>query len=177
VKRAVLALLALVLGGCVSTYDGVDTTLTMAATVSFSKGYRSQLAVSGSTVYGVYENRQCETMKTVARLLWTTPDSKAIPVAASQRLIVHAETTYFYSEYGGVSSATCKELVSFIPEAGHSYDISQESTLGRGFCKTLVIDKATGKPPTTLRKSAKAPCQDHLAPEAPEEQKAAPQLT
>lgn len=71
-----------------------------------------------------------------------------VQVTAEKRLFIRAIARTGTYETNALKLETCTNLVSFVPEAGHTYDIAQSAT-GRQ-CFTSIEDAATGATPTSF---------------------------
>jgi len=76
-----------------------------------------------------------------------TVGSKSFRLAGGER--VHLLADIFPVGPGGLYTNTqCVNVISFVPEAGHSYTLVQ--TFAAGKCKTTVTDKASNAPAPTF---------------------------
>jgi hypothetical protein len=159
-KKTILAWIAVpaLLCGCTMVSYPEAQGGAATATLIFSKGHESGLGYSGSQTYSISENMECTDTKKAAVLLWTTPHSEEARIAAGHRIVVMAVTTYFYGgPYTYHGNTTCEGAVSFVLEAGHSYDVSQIEKFGND-CHISVLDSATRQKPPGIKGIGEASC-------------------
>ncbi|MGJ7901434.1 hypothetical protein [Lysobacter sp. 1R34A] len=125
-------------------------------------------------VYSAYRDAHCTDSsgsgRLAAMLTYTAP-RKAATVDAGQRLYLAAGL----HDYGVTDSpprgpgafydgpgmylvqGTCLNLISFIPQPRHEYDVVQER-VGAGSCELRVVDRDTGAPPPDLAEENPRAC-------------------
>jgi hypothetical protein len=148
-----VALASIGSGGCVSMYkapEADDATATLKFFDRFGGPGRGHFYLWQST-------QTCEQMKGeghIAALDWMNGKEKQAVVATGQRryLLAHRQALTGIAPAGGgetnFSSAFCRQLVSFVPEPGHTYRVEMGNLPQ---CDLEVLDLATQQPPATLQ--------------------------
>lgn len=125
-------------------------------------------------VYSAYRDAQCTdtsgTGRLAAMLTYTTL-RKAATVDAGQRLYLAAGLhgygvtsspprgpgTFYDGPGMYLVQGTCLNLLSFVPQPQHDYEIVQEE-IGARACELRVVDRGTGAPPPDLAKEDPSLC-------------------
>lgn len=148
-----VALASIGSAGCVSMYkapEANDATATLKFFDRFGGPGRGHFYVWQST-------QTCEQVAgegRIAALDWVNGKEKQAVVATGQRryLLAHRQALTDIAPAGGgdlnFTSAFCRQLVSFVPEPGHTYRV-ETGNLPR--CALEVLDLATQQPPATLQ--------------------------
>ena len=150
---AVALLSSLSITGCVSMYKAPDNPA-LSATLKF---FDQHGGPGRGHVYFWQSTQTCE--KTpgegrIAALDWVNGDQKRAIVATGQRryLMTHRQVLVSMDSGSagslGLTSEYCRRLVSFVPEAGHTYRIE---TGAMPQCDLAIVDEATGLAPSTLQ--------------------------
>lgn len=154
---AVLSILATASCAPVALYQ--DTPIgSPSATLVFHKGYTSRLTVSASQVQLISNTASCEDLAEIPYLSSVTADTRTARVPASRPIMAQLGTVYFYTRSVGmingspvanVGNDRCLATLDFTPDEGHTYHITQKSSLG-GPCEVTVVDAATARAPGGL---------------------------
>ncbi len=152
-RVVIVALCALWITGCVSMYESPKGG-GPSATLKFFDRYGGP---GRGHVYFWQSTQTCE--KTpgegrIAALDWVNGDQKQAIVATGQRRYLMTHRQVLVSMRGGsagslgLTSEYCRRLVSFVPEAGHTYRIE---TGAMPQCELAIVDEASGLAPSTLQ--------------------------
>lgn len=114
--------------------------------------------LQGSQTYFKARSDTCEPPLPVVTLgmqgmLWDNTNAP-VSVVADERLFVKG-TSLLTGGIGYVHTSICSSFASFVPEAGHTYELTQ--TNGRKWCHMRVRDQATSAPPPTFIEPAEVP--------------------
>ncbi|UOF17015.1 hypothetical protein IEQ11_10455 [Lysobacter capsici] len=148
------------LSGCGPRYYKPQSPGGGTATLNMSRG-AMHLGGRSLQVYAGYRDSRCSRSTGTGRLGWmltyATVDKTAV-VDAGQRLYLIAGL-HEYSVGGPpdqssapgmyMTHGTCRNLASFIPQAGHSYEIIQEQHRPHT-CELRVLDQGTDAAPSDL---------------------------
>lgn len=103
----------------------------------------------------------------MAAMLSMFSDHEDAHVAAGQRIAVLADTHSMRSAdvnyQPGMEQGLCISAGSFVPEAGHSYQVRHTYDIIHVRCRVDVVDAATNAPPASLKRSGKDVCDHELA--------------
>jgi hypothetical protein len=108
-----------------------------------------------SNSFAAFDNDHCQAGRRRAALggaLFGTDFGRKVQpasVPAGQRLYLRATSEIVHWDQGGMTGGSCTNLVSFIPQDGHTYDVAQ-SNVDRQ-CATSITDAATGEAPSTFQ--------------------------
>jgi hypothetical protein len=163
------------LSGCGVGYYKPNISKSNAGTAQLSLS-RGAMHLGGRSlqVYSAYRDAHCTDSsgsgRLAAMLTYTAPH-KTATVDAGQRLYLAAGL----HDYGVTNSpprgpgtfydgpglylvqGTCLNLVSFIPQSQHEYQVVQEE-IGARACELRVVDRSTGAPPPDLAKENPSAC-------------------
>lgn len=150
-------LLAILCAACVENYGAVDST-TPSANMTFTKAYDTKHVdwAGGIQGFDFSDDGQCSTMKRAAVLTVFSDDSKTRNVMAGRRVTILAFSTLFRSGVVICPGGLCKELMmcqsglSFVPEQGHRYTVTQNAGLDSKICPIHIVDDATGNAPASV---------------------------
>jgi hypothetical protein len=137
----ILAAFSFVTTACVGQYSQPDAN-SPAATLKIIKADNS-LAFNGAQLFYSFENDSCEDTArggALAGLSWASSDIKKVRLGVGQRTYFQVTTTGLAGREGnGDIHAGCTNVVSFIPESGHMYQISH--IVSDSACAISLIDE------------------------------------
>lgn len=117
-----LAGAAALLGGCAATYQAPQGAAT--ATVVVKRG-ESPSTLSHTLHSRIYSDEACKQgLGTLGSVGALSPDAKSTPVAAGTRVFVRTYSAG--SHFGSNTNRRCVNLVSFVPQAGATYELTQD---------------------------------------------------
>lgn len=134
------------------------------ATLEFNKGYTAYQGVGAGRAsvqfYKYMDDPACPKV-TPTSMTWTTPAMVSHASAAGRPILIEATSQLINSAGTAMRTRTCVQAVGFVPEAGHTYSITQRAEASG--CTMEVVDKTTGQAPPTLRRMpAENACQMYL---------------
>jgi hypothetical protein len=86
---------------------------------------------------------------------WASTTEKTLRIESNQTIRIKAvagNAVTGSSTVGGISTVSgsqCVNVFSFVPEAGHTYELYQQ--LDYTSCRIIISDATTGKPPESFR--------------------------
>ena len=132
----------LALSGCATAIPIAPGVATAQMTFSATGG--------AATLFYAPENLICEKLsdRLIAQegLLWDNT-TKPVSVPAGARIYIRSSVT---APAGYRSMVECDNLVSIIPQAGHTYSVAQ--TLESNSCHTDIWDAADNRPPASFER-------------------------
>ena len=152
---------------CVENYKDLDASMPSAG-MTFSKAYDTAHIDWGGGIQGFdfSDDGQCSTMKRAAVLTVFSDDSKSKNIVAGKKVTVLAFSTLFRSGVVNCPQGICKETVmcqngvSFVPEQGHHYSVTQNAGVDSKTCPIHIVDDATNSPPPSLQHDFHGYCPD-----------------
>ena len=138
------------LTACQTTYkppaEGVPTAKVM-LDMSYDNGFG--LGTARAQEYRFVDGTSyCEQGDLMAGSLKKSKDG--LNVEAGKKLTVSSIATALTGTVTGLNTGTCKNLSSFTPKSGRTYNIAQKTIEGFG-CTVEVTDLSTNEAPTDLR--------------------------
>jgi hypothetical protein len=143
---------------CVATYNDLDVSIP-SAVVTFTKAYDAQNVSFGGGLQGLdfSSDGSCSTMKRAIALSWVTADSRSKNIEAGKRVTVLAFTSLYRA--GAVvcplgsclENQICENGISFVPEQGHHYSVTQSAGIDAKSCPIHIVDDATKATPPSVQ--------------------------